>query len=520
MASLASFEGDGTPMRETQRLLLAQLSARVGSVVRGKWRIDALLGLGGMAAVYSATHRNGHACAIKMLLPSFSTNPDVIKRFLKEGYVGNEVKHPGVVTVLDDDVTEDGSYFLVMELLKGESFDRRLRRYPQGADPVEVMLVGCEVLDVLAAAHARGIIHRDIKPENIFILEDGRVKVLDFGIAGVRRAQSESARGGTQMGEVMGTPAYMPPEQARGLWDEVDGQSDLWAVGATMYVALTGYPLRVAATTNEELLQAMTVPAPPLHSAKPDLPLALTDVVDRALLFDRQARWPDVRQMRVALQGALGEQAPTMHQVARASGGGPQVTGASEPGTDAQTAAPRPPTASARPPAPSEILTATRSQEAASPSLLSGRRDRRSPLLLGALAAVSFSVGATVVLRLSHRAGVDVAHGESMLGPPPAAESIERPAPLPTTALSAVDAPLAVESLPRPDASATAKGSPPRASAAATGIARPRPRPGQGATPAGRSGSHPPPADTPDPAAAPPTAPPAAPSFDPLDRRR
>jgi serine/threonine-protein kinase len=125
MASLASLEsGAAASMSEAQRILLGQLRARIGTVVRGKWRIDALLGLGGMAAVYSATHRNGHGCAIKMLLPSFAANPDVIRRFLKEGYVANEVKHPGVVTVLDDDVTEDGAYFLVMELLQGESFDR------------------------------------------------------------------------------------------------------------------------------------------------------------------------------------------------------------------------------------------------------------------------------------------------------------------------------------------------------------------------------------------------------------
>src|ERR1700722_19081072 len=107
MASLASFEGDGTPMRETQRLLLAQLSARVGSVVRGKWRIDALLGMGGMAAVYSATHRNGHRWAIKMLLPSLHERADIVRRFCKEGYVANEVSHPGAVTIVDDDVTED-----------------------------------------------------------------------------------------------------------------------------------------------------------------------------------------------------------------------------------------------------------------------------------------------------------------------------------------------------------------------------------------------------------------------------
>jgi serine/threonine protein kinase len=298
-------------MSESQQLLVSQLRARIGTMIRNKWRIDALLGVGGMAAVYACTHRNGHRCAIKMLLPSYATNGDIIKRFLKEGYVANDVRHPGAVTVLDDDATEDGSYFLVMELLEGESFERVIRKHDRGIDAIEALRVTHDVLAVLAAAHARHIVHRDIKPDNVFLLKDGRVKVLDFGIARVK--QSQTGSGGTQHGTVLGTPGFMPPEQARGHLDAVDAQSDLWAVGAMMFVALTGRPLRLALTTNEELLQAMTEPPPPLRTVAPNVPQAVSDIVDRALLFDKPSRWRDAREMQAAVRAALGDDAATLH---------------------------------------------------------------------------------------------------------------------------------------------------------------------------------------------------------------
>ena len=288
----------------------AQIYARIGSVIRGKWRIDSVLGIGGMAAVYAATHRNGHKCAIKMLLPTFSAHKEVIQRFLKEGYVANEVNHPGAVAVLDDDVTDDGSHFLVMDFLAGETFDSVVRAHPEGLDPAMAMRVAHDLLDVLEAAHNRGIVHRDIKPENVFILRDGRVKLLDFGIAHLRQTSVAAGPARTQLGVVMGTPSYMPPEQARGQWDRVDAQSDVWAVGAVMFVALSGKPLRDAPTVNMELAQAMVEPAPPLQSVAPAIPAALAAVVDRALLFEKSARWSSAREMQEALGALLAAPAP------------------------------------------------------------------------------------------------------------------------------------------------------------------------------------------------------------------
>jgi eukaryotic-like serine/threonine-protein kinase len=274
---------------------------RVGQLVRDRWRLDELLGIGGMAAVYAATHRNGKRVAIKILHPEFSHNEEARRRFVDEGYLANGVGHPGVVSILDDDVAEDGSAFLVMDLLEGHTLDARIEREGK-LQPIELLPVIDELLDVLAAAHANGIIHRDVKPNNIFVTRDGRVKLLDFGIA---RMAAPSRPRTTQHGSAVGTPAFMPPEQARGRTEEVDGRTDIWAVGATMFMALTGRQVHEGETTNEELLAAMTRSAAPLGSLAPGLPKELTELVDTALAYERDARWTDAPAMQRAVRSAL-----------------------------------------------------------------------------------------------------------------------------------------------------------------------------------------------------------------------
>src|SRR6185295_5196647 len=160
---------------------------------------------GGMACVYAATHRNGMRGAVKLLHPEFALDEGTRARFLREGYVANRVAHPGAVQVLDDDATEDGTVFLVMELLEGEALRTRAASRPGGKlEIIEVLNIADQLLDVLAAAHARGIVHRDIKPDNLFWTRDGRLKVLDFGIA--RALEIEGLSGGTKTGSVIGTP--------------------------------------------------------------------------------------------------------------------------------------------------------------------------------------------------------------------------------------------------------------------------------------------------------------------------
>jgi serine/threonine-protein kinase len=272
-----------------------------GILIKDKWRIDTLLGEGGVAAVYSATHRNGKRVAVKVLHPHLASIAEVRERFLREGYVANRVEHPGAVGVLDDDVTEDGLVFFVMDLLDGESLEKRLAREGR-LRPADVLAITGKLLDVLAAAHAKGIVHRDVKPENVYLLRDGGQRLLDFGIA--RLHEQAATKNATQSGAAMGTPSYMPPEQARGRWEMVDARSDLWAVGATMFALLTGRCVHEAETVNETLLLAMSRPAPALHSVWPQAPEAIAAIVDRALAFEMGDRWPDAASMRMAVEDA------------------------------------------------------------------------------------------------------------------------------------------------------------------------------------------------------------------------
>lgn len=275
--------------------------ARVGSTLRGKWTLERLLGLGGMAAVYAASHRNGSRGAIKLLHLELSLDPEIRQRFLREAYLSNQVDHPGAVRVLDDDTAEDGSAFLVLELLQGESLDARLER-AGGRLPVEeaVRLLD-QLLSTLIAAHRKGIVHRDIKPENLFLTSDGLLKLLDFGIARVRDASGASA---TRTGATMGTPAFMPPEQALGRTREVGPASDLWAVGATLFTLLSGRFVHSGETANEVLVAAATQQAPSLGTVAPWVPPDVVAVVDQALAFRVEQRWPNAAAMQHALRVA------------------------------------------------------------------------------------------------------------------------------------------------------------------------------------------------------------------------
>jgi serine/threonine protein kinase len=279
--------------------------ARIGTVLKQKWRLDKLIGVGGMAAVYAATHRNKKRAAIKMLHPELSSDAAIRERFLREGYVANSVGQKGAVAVDDDDVSEEGLAFLVMELLDGETIEQRWERKGRLLSPHEALSVMDQLLDTLAAAHARGIVHRDLKPENMFLTRDGAVKVLDFGIARVRELSSPLST--TQAGATMGTPAFMAPEQARGRWEDVDGRSDLWAVGATVYTLLTGEFVHEGETVNETLAMAVTRPARSLAELRGDLHPALIRFVDKALSYDKTARFVDAAAMQHALRVTYAE---------------------------------------------------------------------------------------------------------------------------------------------------------------------------------------------------------------------
>ncbi len=274
---------------------------RIGQTIGRKWHVDRLLDVGGMAAVYAATHRNGNRVAIKVLHPSYAAQNDARQRFLEEGYVANKVGHPGAVAVTDDDVLDDGTPFIVMELLDGESLEARLKKRAVLAPPA-VLFIADKVLDVLASAHDKGIVHRDIKPANVFLTRDGGVKVLDFGLARVRERAFQGSL--TRTGMVVGTASYMPPEQARGKRDMIDARTDIWAVGATMFKALSGRHVHEGDTVNERLLAAMSQKARSIATLMPDLAPPIVEVVDRALAFQKADRYRDARAMQSGLRRA------------------------------------------------------------------------------------------------------------------------------------------------------------------------------------------------------------------------
>ncbi|HEY8040704.1 MAG TPA: serine/threonine-protein kinase [Polyangiaceae bacterium] len=276
----------------------------VGRTLRDKWRLDALLDVGGMAAVYAATHRNGMRGAVKILHPETSLVEDIVERFRREGTIANRITHPGALRVLDDDTDDDGRPFLVMELLDGATLDGWAQAGGGRLSAEQVLVVTDELLDVLAAAHELGIVHRDVKPENVFLTVDGRVKVLDFGIA--RSPETlERWRSTTTAGIPMGSPGFMPPEQARGRWDLVGEQSDLWSVGATMFTLLSGELVHVEETLPELLAASFTKDARSLATVVPDAHPALVALVDRALDRRLASRWPDARSMQAAVRQAL-----------------------------------------------------------------------------------------------------------------------------------------------------------------------------------------------------------------------
>ena len=278
-----------------------QAQRRIGTIVRGKYRIDRVLGVGGMAVVYAATHRNTKQFAVKMLHPHLSSRADIRTRFLREGYVANSVRHPGAVTVLDDDVAEDGTAFLVMELLDGAVAEQIWEKRGNRLSVPAVLAMSHQLLDVLAAAHARTIVHRDIKPANIFLTRDGTLKVLDFGIARLCDATSERL---TRTGMFLGTPAFVAPEQALGQSNRIDGLTDVWAVGATMFSLLSGSLVHGGDNTQVLMVQAATQPARSLARVVGHVPAPVVAVIDRALAYDKEHRWPSAAAMRDAIERA------------------------------------------------------------------------------------------------------------------------------------------------------------------------------------------------------------------------
>lgn len=268
-------------------------------MVRGKYRIDAFIASGSMSNVYAATHRNGSRVALKIMHKDLARDTQVAERFRREGYFGNSVVHEGIVRAIDDDMTDDGCPFLVFDLLEGETLEQKRSRMGGRLPLREVLDIGDAVLDILQAAHDHQILHRDLKPDNVYLTRKGEVKLFDFGAARFNDGKSTSDM--TAVGVVIGTVAFMAPEQAAGKRNEVDARSDVWGVGAMLFACLTGQGVHLGGDLKTKAIAVARTKARSLRDVAPEIPRVVAAVIDRALALDKAERYADAKSMREAL---------------------------------------------------------------------------------------------------------------------------------------------------------------------------------------------------------------------------
>jgi serine/threonine protein kinase len=288
------------------------LEAFVGRTLQGRYRIDALLGMGGMGGVFRAHHLGlAHDVAIKVLRSEMRSGHIAPARFQREARSASRLDHPNCVRVTDFGELEDGTKFLVMELLVGDELKRRL-----GAplDPAEAIDIALQILDGLEHAHAHGVVHRDLKPENVLLTADHRgrrrIKLVDFGIAKLLEGDDVEQKL-TRTGMLFGTPRYMSPEQAGG--GKVDARTDLYAVGLLLYEMLAGHPPFEADDVATLMRMHVLVPPPPLPAT---VPPELVAVVMRLLAKTRADRFATAADTSIALDLARTKLAPSVSAVA------------------------------------------------------------------------------------------------------------------------------------------------------------------------------------------------------------
>jgi serine/threonine-protein kinase len=281
-----------------------------GAIVAGKYRLDSVIGEGGMGAVWAATHTGlGQAVAIKFISKEFVTSPEALRRFDAEAKAAAQLRSRHVVQVFDNGTLEDGTPYIAMELLRGENVHARVHRAGPVPlkDTIEILGQCCKAL---GRAHAAGIVHRDIKPDNIFLAQTDEegilVKVLDFGIA--KFAVGPNDHSSTRTGAVLGTPLYMSPEQARGL-KTIDHRSDLYSLGLVAYTMLTGNLAFSSESFGDLLLQICTAPLPSLCANAPWLPAGIDPWFQRASAREPVNRFGSAQEfiegLRAACEGVV-----------------------------------------------------------------------------------------------------------------------------------------------------------------------------------------------------------------------
>lgn len=263
-----------------------------GQTIAGKYRLNLLLGMGGMATVWSATNVfTEREFAMKFMLPQVARTPEAARRFLLEAKVSARINHPNIIEVIDVGQAEDGSLFLVMELLTGASLDVGVRQQKPPMLVYEFMLIMREVAQALAAAHRSGVVHRDLKPTNVFLHKDrdGRVvpKILDFGVSKIIEDEKNTAL--TIVGTVLGSPLYMSPEQAMGA-EGIDGRTDVFAFGSILFEVLSGQRAFDAPNFNALIVKIATMQPKRIDDAAPQLPEPLRALIRDCIVTDKQQR--------------------------------------------------------------------------------------------------------------------------------------------------------------------------------------------------------------------------------------
>ncbi|HMF55028.1 MAG TPA: protein kinase [Pyrinomonadaceae bacterium] len=293
-------------------------STIVGTTLDGQYHVEAMLGKGGMGAVYSARHiLLGDRVAIKVLPPQMRNNAEWLRRFRREGQAARRFRHPNAVTVYDLRTTSEGLIYMVMEFVEGHTLDAELKARGRfsAQDALQVLE---PVMSVLNAAHAMGVVHRDLKPENIMIGKSGEtgesvVKLLDLGIAKMREMAGSDSGEATKLtvaGQILGTPYYMSPEQwgevPRDMNSEIDGRADIYSLGNVFYEIIAGSkPFNANSLAGLRKQHISQLPQP-LHEVFPEIPAAFSRAIERAMSKDRSDRQTTAGELANELRIALG----------------------------------------------------------------------------------------------------------------------------------------------------------------------------------------------------------------------
>ena len=324
----------------------------------GSYRVGRQLGKGGMGSVYMAEHPGiGSRVAIKFLHPQFSADKKIVDRFFNEARAVNVIGHDNILKILDLNVTDDNRHYFVMEFLHGKP----LQELIDPGNPVPLEIVGpilLQLCEALSAAHERGIIHRDLKPDNVYLtIHKGRrhfVKVVDFGIAKLTDPGSGQSTGKTQTGMVMGTPAYMSPEQAGGLTTKIDPRSDVYSLGVMLFQLSTGKLPFPGQSFGEVLIGHLQLPPPDPVTLNPLLPQEWSAIVLKCLAKKQEERYQNMEELRQAIAACM-EHLGIGHELPLASAD-EMAMARSNPGLPQQTPPPRPATRKPSPPTPAPDL--------------------------------------------------------------------------------------------------------------------------------------------------------------------